>query len=67
MSKTTTIICDACGASQTGRGYTTLWGRLKKQGWLSDNTRNRHVCRQCVARDRRYHEPMEQISRRASA
>lgn len=49
MSKSTTITCDGCGASQTGIGYATLWPKLKRMGWTADNTRHVHFCKKCAA------------------
>ncbi len=44
MSKETTIRCNACGKQATGTGYSTLWARLKKSGWLPGRERNTHYC-----------------------
>lgn len=47
MSKRTVIVCDGCGRSVTGMGYSTLVSRLRGKGWVYHST-HEHYCKRCA-------------------
>lgn len=47
MSKRTVIICDGCGRSVTGQGYSTLVARLRGKGWVCPSG-HEHYCKRCA-------------------
>ena len=47
MSKRTVIICDGCGRSVTGLGYSTLVARLRGKGWVCPSS-HEHYCKKCA-------------------
>lgn len=60
MSKKTFIICDGCQKSVGGVGYSTLWAKLRRQGWVAEPENKRHFCPECAVASRGLHHDNQQ-------